>query len=175
MKKGIVLILLLSLLYQLVGYMALFSMLKKAHHSIIHKTLKHQIPTSNLVILKFSAFNFNFNEYELVHNGHFYDIVKTEIRGNEVYVYCYDDKDEKNLTTIYETILFENLAKDVDFQQKTQSIFKFFIKEFLFERSIDLSIPKIVSVEKQEKIALFLLLSSIKMPCLTPPPEFYFS
>jgi hypothetical protein len=175
MKKGIVLILLLSLLYQLVGYMALFSIVKKAHRSIVHHTLKHQISISNLVILNFSASNFNFNKDEFVHNGHFYDIVKTEIRENEVYVYCYNDENERNLTTIYETIIFENLAKDVDFQHKTQSIFKFFIKEFLFEHSIDLAIPKIASVEKQEKIALFLLFSSIKMPCLTPPPKFYFS
>jgi hypothetical protein len=167
--------LLLSLLYQLVGYMALFSVLKKAHHSIVHHTLKHQIPASNLVILKFTASNFDFNQDEFVHNGHFYDIVKTEIRENDVYVYCYDDKNERNLTTIYETIVFENLAKDVDFQRKTQSIFKFFIKEFLFERYVGLSVPIIASVEKQETIALFLLFSSIKLPRLTPPPEFYFS
>jgi hypothetical protein len=175
MKKGIVLILFLSLLYQLVGYMALFSILKKTHHSIVHHTLKHQIPISNLVILKFSASNFDFKQDEFFHNEHYYDVVKTEIRENEVYVYCYDDKNEKNLTTVYATILSENLAKDIDFQHKTQSIFKFFTKEFLFETYINLSIPIIADFERQEKTVLFLLFSSIKLPCLTPPPEFYFS
>jgi hypothetical protein len=65
MKKGIVILLLLSLLYQLVGYMALFSMVKKWHHTHVHQVLKGQNLASNLVILKFSVLNFDFNKDEL--------------------------------------------------------------------------------------------------------------
>jgi hypothetical protein len=175
MKKGIVLILILSLLYQLIGCMALFSIIKKAHHAIVKNILIYQISASNLVIFKFSASNFDFQQDELIHNGHYYDIVRIEKQKEEVYVYCYDDAKETNLVANYKNIIVENITKDVDFQHKTQFIFKYFIKEFLFQNTSELLLPFVAPFKKSKSIALFLLFSSIKLPCITPPPEFYFS
>ncbi|MEO0044487.1 MAG: hypothetical protein RL329_3935, partial [Bacteroidota bacterium] len=174
MKKGIVILLLLSLLYQLVGYMALFSMVKKGHHTHVHQVLKEQNLASDLVILKFSVLNFDFNKDELEYQGHFYDIVKTEIKGETVYVSCYDDKAEAQLATRYKEIIFNNLTQDIDYQHKTQFLFKFFIKEFWFETHRT-DCTCVVSISKKVKIVgLHQLFASLKMPCLTPPPKFYF-
>jgi hypothetical protein len=175
MKKGIVLILLLSLLYQLIGCMALFSIVKKAHHAVIQHRLKHPIVASNLVIFKFSASNFDFKQDELIYNGHYYDIVQTKTQGNDVYVYCYADIKETDLVASYQNIIFENTLKDIDFQHKTQFIFKCFIKEFLFQNILEALIVPISAFEKPKRIALFLCFSSIKLPRITPPPEFYFA
>lgn len=175
MKKGIVILLLLSLLYQLVGYMALFSMVKKWHHTHVHQVLKEQNLASNLVILKFSVLNFDFNKDELEYQGHFYDVVKTEMKGETVYVSCYDDKAEAQLATHYKEIILNNLTQDVDYQHKTQFLFKFFIKEFWFETLIADDADIVCSSKKTKIFDLYLLFASIKIPCLTPPPEFYFA
>ncbi len=121
--------------------MASFHIVRSEWRSYVYKTLSHLASSEKIVSLKFSKNSFDISEKEFIHNGHYYDVVKHEIEGDSINVYCFDDETETQLVAEYHDLLFENTAQKSDFQGKANGFFQLLIKEYLFETPFSLPYP----------------------------------
>jgi hypothetical protein len=172
MKKLYGSILLLLLLYNLVGFMAGFSIVRAEWHEYVHSTLSQLTNSENIVSFKISKTQFDSAENELVKDGRYYDVMRFEYIGDSVKVYCFDDEKETLIVDRYNNILFENGIQKTDFQGKTHTIFLSFIKEYLFDKSFELnSTPPVFSINVASFFYKKPLLSSPFLDAESPPPQ----
>jgi hypothetical protein len=160
------------MLYNLVGYMVGLNIVQTEWRNSIHKTLANLVDSETLIPFKIPKKGFNFNETEIVKDGHYYDIVKYETVGDSVKIYCFDDETETQLVSQYHTVLMGNTAQKTDFHDKTDVIFQLIIKEFLFEKDFSLQYPP--SVFKPFSTVFYPEKSLFLSPFLdfdSPPPQ----
>jgi hypothetical protein len=160
------------MLYNLLGYMVHFQIVKNEWRSYVHKTLLKLSTPDEIITFHFAKNEFDISENEFQKNGNFYDVVKYETLGDSIKVYCFDDKTETHLVAQYHTVLQENAAQNADFQGKTAFLFKLIVKEYLFESSFSLKAPP--SVFEGVLAALYYKKSGFLSPFLdfeSPPPQ----
>jgi hypothetical protein len=141
LKKLFAISLFFLMLYNLLGYMVHFHMVKKEWRAYVHKTLSKLSTPDEIITFHFAKNEFDISENEFQKNGHFYDVVKYEMLGDSIKVYCFDDKTETQLVAQYHTILQENTEQNADFQGKTAILLKLIVKEYLFESPLSLKAP----------------------------------
>lgn len=96
------------------------------------------VAKENLVYFVFSKNDIDIAEKEFKHNGKYYDVVKAEIKGDSIEMYCFDDATETRLTGEFHELIVKNTAQNDDYQHKTQLCFQLLIKDFYFpsERNV---------------------------------------
>jgi hypothetical protein len=129
------------MLYNLLGYMVHFQMVKNEWRSYVHKVLLKLATPDEIITFHFAKNEFDISENEFQKNGHFYDVVKYEMQGDSIKVFCFDDKTETQLVAQYHTVLQRNTTQKTDLNDKTTFLFNLIIKEYLFEKPFFLKYP----------------------------------
>lgn len=66
------------------------------------------------------------HSHEFEYQGHMYDIVRSEIRGDSMLYICWLDKEETVLNTRLNKIIAQNLGNNPQNQQKQEQLIQFF-------------------------------------------------
>jgi hypothetical protein len=132
MKKHLIVsTLFLLVAYNLVGFMAAFQVVRSEwRHSVRSELAK--ISEENLVRFVFSKNDARISKHEFEHEGKYYDVVRTAIKGDSVEMFCFDDATETRLTSEFHNLILKNKTQDTDYQHKTQLCFQLLIKDFYF-------------------------------------------
>jgi hypothetical protein len=172
LKKLVVISLSLIMLYNLVGYFAMFEYVKHEWKAFVHQKLYDLGDEKSTVTFVFSKNEFDSNEQEFSINGHYYDVVKIEnIHVDSVRVVCFDDEYESDLVAQYHDFIFQNMPQNDDFKHKTFMIFNKIIKEFLFEKNHDISTPSVFCVKKSTFNTINEPFECPFIDELSPPPK----
>ncbi len=132
MKKSIILsTLLLLVVYNLIGFMAAFQAIRAEWRQSVRVELA-EISEENLVRFVFSKNEVNIFKKEFRHNGKYYDVVRSEMKGDSVEIYCFDDATETRLMTEFHDLILKNNSQNNDYQHKTNFCFQLLIKDFYF-------------------------------------------
>ncbi len=127
---------------------------------------------NEVTFFTFHKNNPNFNKHEFEINGQFYDVISREIQGDSVIVKCFSDEKETQLIAQFHDDIQKNIAQKTDSQEKTQLLFTYLLKDFIFENTFHLvTPPSVLEVKK----SLFLPIKSFYPLCFisinAPPPE----
>lgn len=132
MKKHLlVLPFLLLILYNTIGFVAVFNAIRSEWRQSVRVELS-EVAKENLVRFVFAKNELDTDEKEFEREGRFYDIVKTKIVGDSIEVYCFDDETETQLTNVFRQLIFNKKTQNDDYQHKTQLCFQSLIKDFYF-------------------------------------------
>jgi hypothetical protein len=129
------------MLYNLVGFMASFQIIRTEWRSYVHETLLKFVSPDEITTFHFAKNEFSPSENEFQKNGQYYDVVRYETVGDSVEVVCFSDENETRLVTEFQTVLMQKMGQKTDFQGKIQLVFQLMIKEFLFEKGFSLKYP----------------------------------
>jgi hypothetical protein len=105
MKRFFALLFLFLYLYNIVGYLAIFSVMQLRIRSEVKKMLKANLPESKLTTFAFCTVGLENDEYpiqwiedhEFRYDGSLYDIARSYSRGDTTYFVCINDKQEDQL------------------------------------------------------------------------------
>ena len=148
LKKGVSISLLLVLLYNLGGYFAAFRFIQGEWRSYVKQQLYSLVDKENIVTFTFSKTSFDVSQDEFVKNGRYYDVIKHEIEGDFVKVYCFDDSTETRMVVQFYDILNQNITQETDFQSKTTWLLSCLVKEYIFETPFSIESSPSVSESK---------------------------
>ena len=129
------------LLYNIIGYFAAFHLVQAEWRSYVRQQLYSLTKAENVVLFTFSKANFDNSQQELIKNGRFYDVIKYEIKGDQIIVYCFDDSTETQLTAQFQQVLGQNINQKTDFSGKTQHLLSSLVKEYIFDSSFSIKTP----------------------------------
>jgi hypothetical protein len=122
---------LLLVLYNLMGFMAAFRVIRSEWRQSVRAELG-KVAEENLVRFVFAKNEFDISEHEFKREGKYYDVVKLETKGDSLEVYCFDDATETRLTSTFHQLILKNKTENTDYQHKTQLCFQLLIKDFFF-------------------------------------------
>jgi hypothetical protein len=91
-----------------------------------------KVAEGNLVRFVFSKDNAVVSKHEFKIGDKYYDVVRKEIKGDSVEIYCFDDATETQLTNTFQQLIQKNNSENTDYQHKTQFCFQLLIKDFYF-------------------------------------------
>jgi hypothetical protein len=172
MKKHIILsTLLLLVVYNLIGFMAAFQVIRLEWRQSVRSELA-KIGEENLVRFVFSKNDKAISKKEFIHNGKYYDVVRAEIKGDSVEVYCFDDATETRLTTHVNDLILKNKPQNTDYQHKSSFCFQLLIKDFYFPS--EKKEKRDPSVSSRLRAVFWYenrFFPSNDMPTDTPPPN----
>jgi hypothetical protein len=164
-------IFLLLVLYNLMGFIAAFQAVRYEWRQSVRAELA-KVAEDNLVHFVFAKNDVPVSKKEFKHKGKYYDIVRTETKGDSIDLYCFDDATETRLVGEYHQLILKNTAQDDDYQHKTQYGFQLLIKDFYFPLEKTEKSPP--SVYRQFK-SLFYFKNPFfppnYIPTDTPPPN----
>jgi hypothetical protein len=132
MKKHLIVSTLLLLIgYNLVGFMAAFQVVRFEWRQSVRTNLA-KVAEENLVRFVFSKKDAMVSKHEFKIGDKYYDVVRKEIKGDSVEIYCFDDATETQLTHTFQQLILKNNSENTDYQHKTQFCFQLLIKDFYF-------------------------------------------
>lgn len=113
MKRFFALLFLFLYVYNLVGYLAVFSFLQYRIHGEVKRMLKASVPASELILFAFHTAKLENGEYplqwlkknEFRYRGGMFDIVTSRVNRDSTYFMCIND--------IQEERLFKNIGNHV--------------------------------------------------------------
>lgn len=166
-------------MYNSLGFIINFQFVLTEWRQEMKRFLSKSTPEKNLVQFRFDKNTFDVSTKEFSDNNKRYDVVRTEMQGDKIIVYCFSDDVETRLTENFNEQLFSdatagnNFTQKINLHQKNKN--NNFLKEFIFE--------KLFSIEK------IFLRSTVKKNCfcytsfffpdifhkvLVTPPDFGF-
>ena len=174
MKKRIIpFILLLFIIYNLIGYMAAFQVIRSEWRLSVRAELA-KIAKDNLVKFVFSKNNFDTNQTEFEYKNQYYDICSITIHGDSVEIMAFEDATETRLIEQFKNIIINNNTQNRDYQDKTQFYFDNLLKNYIFDNSFHLKHTPSVS---HPFSANYVYVEPFFPPnyiwLLSPPPEFH--
>lgn len=133
---------LVLMVYNIVGYIFVFSLSEKANRSEMQKTLT-ATDESSLVLLKFSQASDNDgssfmrkSSHEIIADGKLYDVKEEFTKNGSTYFYCINDSKEEQLNNQ----LADNIQSNTGTTSTHNSSAKFFGKNILPEYTFTKSI-----------------------------------
>ena len=160
------------LLYNLIGYFAAFHLIKSEWRSYVHKQLFHLAGEKSMITFAFSKQEFDISQGEFVKNSRFYDVVKYEIVGDSLKIYCFDDSTETQLVSQFQDVLLENSPQKSDFQGKTQLLLKQLVQEYIFETPFSLKCtPSVFSAIFNDFVYKNRFIAAPFLQLDSPPPQ----
>ena len=105
MRRSFALVFLFLYLYNIAGYLAVFSVLQYRIRTEVKKMIKESVPQSELIQFAFYTSSLERGDYHLQwtkenefrHAGSMYDIVRSHISGDSTYFLCVNDVQEDHL------------------------------------------------------------------------------
>lgn len=169
MKKLLVLFFLIVLMYNSIGFIINFQFVLTEWRQEMKHFLSNKSADTPLTRLVFDKNNFDTSAQEFSKDNFRYDVVKTEIYGDSIVVYCFRDDKETRLAENFSEQLFENTSDKYFFSKKFQ---KNFLKEFFFEKIfVGKKIIKLIPDEKNIFCYAPLFLPEIFLDVMSAPPE----
>ena len=164
-------------IYNTMGYYFVFKIAQFDVRAEMKSAIKRNIPMKDLEVITIPATANGSNDSqtrfiddnELIYQGKLYDIVKRELSGNNIIVYCINDKKEEVLLeNLYAKLTRENdITKNMN--DKSGHILTSMIKDVVFSKTIIIISP----------IGLDINFSSVNneiinsySEVITPPPRF---
>ena len=95
------------------------------------------VSEKKIIQFSFEKNTFDLSTKEFSNNNKRYDVVKTEMRGEKIIVYCFTDDEETRLMENFNEQLFSdavfgfNFSKKINANEKNKN--NNFLKEFIFE------------------------------------------
>ena len=162
------------LLYNTVGFVFNFYCVLADLRHEMRVFLKEKPNENDLTRFVFKQTDFEASTDEFSKDHKFYDVVKTEILGDSIVVYCFDDEKETQLAAQFNDTLFQNTTSKGDFQRKIKTIFKHLINEYIGGNRFCLQLcpPSVLSGRKSilgYQTPYFL---DSDLDIITPPPQF---
>jgi hypothetical protein len=170
-KHAVISILLLTVAYNLIGFMAAFQAIRSEWRQSVREKLA-TLAEEDVVHFVFAQKDIDLSKHEFQRQGKYYDILRIETQGDSAHVYCFDDATETRLTHQFEHIVFKNNSKNNDYEHKTTLCFQSLIKDFyfplennrLYPPSVYLPFKAVFDYKNRFRFAHFL-------PTDTPPPD----
>jgi hypothetical protein len=102
MRRLFALIFLFLYVYNIAGYLAVFSAMQFRIRSEVKKALKASVPESELTSFAFPTSSIEYSvqwieDHEFRYNGNLYDIVRSHTCGDTTYFACINDAQEEQL------------------------------------------------------------------------------
>jgi hypothetical protein len=175
--KKIVLIILVSVfLFNIIGYVGLYELLKYRNVISIEKQINNGIPEKDLVVLVFPLSKFHFERTkmkwtqtckEFEYNKSRYDIVSQSIKNDSVYFYCIHDTKEEKILYNYSLAVQKNTGSDKNNRKNSQFFHKinidYYCHSFNNNAFCNYSVPIIYSY--------FQFYKSYSVELHSPPPK----
>ena len=173
MKKGLSIILLLLLLYNLVGYHAAFKVMRKQISKEVKRAIKKSMPEEDLVPIQVSTDDNNSlfwtkKDKEFRYKEEMYDVVRKEIISNTITYFCIHDFKESKLFDNFDLFLSEYMDKNPQkyncinlIKRLIQSVYYHEIRQIIIFRKLSNSVD----------FYLNSYYNSIAIDKLTPPPK----
>ncbi len=155
-----------------IGFIISFSVLRHDWRQTVRQHLATWTHDKDLTVFYFSNQDINAEEDEFSVNGSFYDVVKREIHGDSVFVYCFSDEKETQLTASFSQNIQDLSAENNDFQGKSKRIFNFLFKDLYFFKNIfEIVPPPLFFVQKRISTQLLFDYTSPNLGSVSPPPQ----
>lgn len=108
------------------------------------------------------------HEKEFCYDGHLYDIVRKEKRGNRIVFYCLSDEKETQLFANLDELVKRDMNQNTQRKQQRTRLLHFLNSLFLSHQD---DILFVQSSGKAESLKYFFSLKTWVEPPLTPPPQ----
>ena len=153
---------LMVVFYNTIGFVATFNAVRKEWKCRMRRELVSIVGSnSSLKVFHFHQSEFQDHTKEFEHDGRWFDVVKTEIAGDLLTVYAFDDENETNMVAEFQSLIIKQTSQDSDFSHNTKQLFNHLIKELLFDNVIEIDTPSV-------KIAFSHLFSHKEFPINSP-------
>ena len=173
MKKILHILIAVIFIYNILGYFAVFQILKYKAKKEIKAAIKAKLPASALTIIAVSAKNKSeikwFKEgKEFMYHDMMFDVVKKEQKGDITYYHCINDIQEKELFANLNDHIEKHIKNDLSTNKKTKSILKkvvnlyFSIAKFTFNENESVQIT-------YSNISEYVKSITVEIP--VPPPK----
>jgi hypothetical protein len=155
-----------------IGFIVSFSVLRHDWRQTVRQHLASWTQDKDLTVFYFSNQDSRVEEDEFAINGSFYDVVKREIKGDSVLMYCFSDEKETQLTASFFQNIQDLSSENNDFQGKTKRIFNFLLKDLFFSNNtFALTTPSVFVVQNRISTDVCPLYTSPILNFLSPPPQ----
>ncbi len=157
--------------------LTLYRIMQAKYRSNMIEQISRGIPDSYLTILKFEKNNFKKDsdnlqwteDDEFRYENLMYDLVKTKVVGDSVYLYCIMDEDETKLYAYFEKYLQHSTKKGLD-QLKDISSANIFLSQ-LYSNSLNADFENHLHLTNQNYYCLTLSTLDGENFLHTPPPR----
>jgi hypothetical protein len=155
----------------------LYKIMQAKYRSDMLEQIYRGIPDSYLTILKFAKSNIRMDsdnlqwteDDEFRYENLMYDLIKTKVVGDTVYLYCIMDEDETRLNAYFEKYLQHSTKKDLD-QLKDISSVNIFLSQ-LYSNSLNSDFDNHLHLTNQNYYYLTLSTLDGENLLQTPPPR----
>jgi hypothetical protein len=143
MKKIFSIILCITFLFNVSGYLIIFQILRSDAREEMKTYIKHNLREEEMEIVvvsnseiasQVSTFKF-VNESEFIYKGKRYDIIKKSKEANQTIFYCINDKNEENLFAGLNEHIKRNIDQNTNTKDKSNTLTKNIVKDALPEKS----------------------------------------
>lgn len=137
-----VLFLLSILVYNSIGFIINFQFVLTEWRREMSHFLSTGVSEKKIIQFSFEKNSFDLSTKEFSDNNKRYDVVKTEMRGEKIIVYCFSDDEETRLMENFNEQLFSdalvgfNFSKKINTNEKNKN--NNFLKEFIFEKNFSI-------------------------------------
>jgi hypothetical protein len=135
LKKLTILFLAAVLVYNAVGFVVSFQVVRHEWRLSVCEQLLKVVDKNNCAVFKLSENDAQSSKDELTIGGKFYDVINREIQGDSVVIHCFSDEKETQLFSQFYDDIQQMTTQNTDFQGKTQLLLSSLIKDFLFENT----------------------------------------
>lgn len=173
MKKGLAISLLAVLVFNTVGFVALFQIVRYNWRQTVRCELAENFAQKEKEIFCFSKNDDNAFKHEFSIKGKYYDVISRQIKGDSVILMCFSDEKETQLVAHFHNELQQKQEENSDFQGKTHFLFGHLLKHFCFDNTLwVVQCPPSVS----HNLSRFFIEKNTFIPSVylsndTPPPE----
>lgn len=172
LRKILLISLLALLIYNSIGFVISFQHFRHEWQLKVREQLAISYGKDEVTFFTFHKNNINSSQEEFEFNGQFYDVISREIQGDSVVLKCFSDEKETQLIAQFQNDIQKNIAQKTDSQEKTQLLFTYLLKDFIFDNQYRLSYPP--SVLEVKKSLFLPIISFYPLSCISinaPPPE----
>ncbi len=173
MKKGIILLFSVLLMYNSIGFIINFHFVLAEWRHEMKTFLSQNIDEVSLTHFTFHKSDFKVGTHEFTKDKERFDVVKTIETGDSILVYCYKDHVETQLAAEFNTLLLENTTTEGNFKNKMSRVFKQIQNSYVFENTFIFikSPPSVFHPKKTVSSHPTPFLSSAFRDIVTPPPQ----
>ena len=172
LRKILLISLLALLIYNSIGFVISFQLFRHEWQLQVREQLAISYGKDEVKFFTFHKNNSQSDRHEFEINGQFYDVISREIQGDSVVLKCFSDEKETQLIAQFHEDIQKNMTQKTDYQKKTQLLFTYLLKDFIFDNEFNLvSPPSVLEAKKSLFSSSASFYSLCFIPIEAPPPE----
>lgn len=175
MKKLLSIFCVFLFLYISLGYIFIISGLRFDLQRNVRQQINKGLPSSLVSLIKIPITEEKgdrlfkwLGDDEFIYRGNLFDLVKKEIRNDTIYYYCFNDKQEEQISSNLDDFMKNILQDSKSTQQKAKKIPDKFTDDYIIQNKAATNLSSNISGYSDIKLSLYV---SIHPEVLSPPPK----